>query len=227
MRPPFSPVHLVPLIGLADEVLRRSVRWKVDDPEGLLGEARAGRPLIFACRHGQLWPLLWAVRDCAVTVLASRSGDGELLARVLRRRGFGLVRGSSSRDGTPAAREALRVLREGGRLGLAVDGPRGPRGVVQDGVLRLARSSGIAIVPLRVDGDRAWVARGSWDAFEVPRPGSRLRVSVGSALVVGPTDADLSDSGDRLAAALGGTRQRNLRTSVPAPAWPAPSADLG
>lgn len=227
MRPPFSPVHLVPLIGLADEALRRSVQWSVDDPEGLLDAARAGRPLIFACRHGQLWPLLWAVRDCGVTVLASRSGDGELLARVLGRRGFGLVRGSSSRDGTPAAREALRVLRGGGRLGLAVDGPRGPRGVVQDGVLRLARSSGIAIVPLRVDGDRAWVARGSWDAFEIPRPGSRVVVSVGSALGVGPTEEDLSDAGLRLAAALGGTRYRDPRACAPTPAWPSPSADLG
>lgn len=227
MRPPFSPVHLAPLIGLADAVLRRSVRWRVDDPHDLLGAARAGQPLIFACRHGQLWPLLWAVRGCAVTILASRSGDGELLARVLRRQGFELVRGSSSRDGTPAAREALRVLRQGGRLGLAVDGPRGPRGVVQDGVLRLARSSGVAIVPLRVASEGAWIARGSWDAFEIPRPGQSLVVSVGPALNVGPTDSDLARAGHRLAAELGGTRGRDPQDRSALPRWPEPSADLG
>ena len=43
--------------------------------------------------------------------VVSRSGDGELLARVLRAQGFSLVRGSSSRDGSAAARGVLRALR--------------------------------------------------------------------------------------------------------------------
>ena len=205
MRPPFSPVRLLPLVDLADALLRRTTRWTVDDPHHLLEAARAGRPLIFACRHGQLWPLLWAVQNCAVTVLASRSGDGELLSRVLERRGFGLVRGSSSRDAARAAREALRLLRDGGRLGLAVDGPRGPRGVVQEGVLRLARSAGVAIVPLRVEGSGAWIARGSWDAFEIPRPGSRVVVHVAPALEVQSSADALGRAGTILAARLGGS----------------------
>jgi lysophospholipid acyltransferase (LPLAT)-like uncharacterized protein len=203
MRPPFSPVRLAPVVGLADAALRRLVRWSVKDPDGLLEEARSGRPFVFACLHGQLWPLLWAVRECDVTVLASRSSDGELLARVLRRQGFSIVRGSSSRDGSPAAREALRLLRAGGRIGLAVDGPRGPRGVVQEGVLRLARRAGVRIVPLRTGSERPWIAPGSWDRFEIPRPFQRVQIHVGPALEVGEHPSSYFRSGSALAAVLG------------------------
>ena len=227
MRPPFAPTRLTGLVALADEILRRTVRWRVDDPHGALERARAGQSMIFACRHGQLWPLLWAVRGCGLTILASRSSDGELLARVLEGRGFDLVRGSSSRDGLPAAREALRVLRSGGRLGLAVDGPRGPRGVVQDGPLRLARSAGVPLIPLRVSGSPAWVAPGSWDAFEIPRPGGRLVVDVRPPVEVGPGALGLDAAGARLAAELGGRRAgRQPVGARPAP-FPAAGSDLG
>ncbi len=206
MRPPVSPPRLAGLVALADAVLRRTVRWDVDDSAGVLEHARAGGSMVFACRHGELWPLLWLVRDLDVSILTSRSGDGELLARILERQGFTTLRGSSSSRAISAGRGALRVLRGGGRLGLAVDGPRGPRGLVQDGVLRLARRADVPIVALRRTEGRPWVAPGSWDRFEIPRPGGRLSLRVSAPLHVGPSEAGIEAAGERLAELLGGTR---------------------
>jgi lysophospholipid acyltransferase (LPLAT)-like uncharacterized protein len=206
MRPPVEAPAFAPLVVAADRFLRWSVRWEVTDRSGTLQRAAAGIPMIFACRHGQLWPLLWAVRDCSVSVVVSRSGDGELLARVLEAQGFDLIRGSSSRAATAAAKGAMRVLRAGGRVGMAIDGPRGPRGMVRDGILRIAQHTGVEVVPLRCDGARPWVIPGTWDAFEVPRPLSRPRIHVLAPLRVEAGEEGLTLAGHRLAELLDGYR---------------------
>jgi lysophospholipid acyltransferase (LPLAT)-like uncharacterized protein len=187
-------------------LLRRSVALQIDDRHAVLLRARGGDGLLFACRHGQLVPLLWAMEGLGLSIVVSRSRDGELLARVLRARGFGLIRGSSSRDGRTAAHQVLRALAQGVRVGLAVDGPRGPCAMVQDGVLRLAQSAGTPVVPLRAHLDRSWIAPGSWDCFEVPLPGSRVAVQVGPAVTVDPGPEGLDRAGALLALALGGWR---------------------
>lgn len=228
MHSPIEPRHLAPIVHLGDRFLRRTVRWRVDDPAGSLDRARAGEPMIFACRHGELWPLLWVVQDCDVSILASRSGDGELLARILRRQGFGLLRGSSSAEASAAARAALRLLRGRGRVGLAVDGPKGPRGIVQDGVLRLAQRGDVPIVPLRRVGGDPWIAPGSWDRFEIPRPGDRITVRVLPPLHVPANEAGLQAAGDHLAGLMDGARPRpGEQASAGVGRWSGAPADAG
>ena len=185
MHPPIAPAHLAPLIRAGDAFFRRTTSLSVVDPVGLIERVRAGSPAIFVCRHGQLWPLLWSVRGTGTRVLVSRSEDGELRARLLEGWGFQVSRGSSSRDGMSGARDALRSLRGGVPLGLAVDGPKGPRGEVQEGCVRLASRAGVPLVPLRSRGG-TWVIRSSWDHFEIPRPGGSIQVEAGPEVNVGP-----------------------------------------
>lgn len=212
-----SPRPAVPALHLAYRVLRRTVPRAVDDPHWVLEQARAGSSFVFACRHGQLLPLLWTMEALPLDVVVSRSPDGELLAGVLHRRGFGLIRGSTSEEGLAAARAALRSLRRGRRIGVAVDGPRGPRGQVQDGVLRIARRAGVPIVPLWAEGGASWVAPGSWDRFEVPVPGRRVRVCVGAPVLVREGHGGLDEAGRQVAQALGGWRAAPAVSSVQEP----------
>jgi lysophospholipid acyltransferase (LPLAT)-like uncharacterized protein len=160
----------------------------VDDSHGSIAAARDGRPHLFLCRHGQLLPLLWAMEGIPLRVLVSRSGDGELLARLLLARKFELARGSSSSEGVSAGRAVYRTLAAGISVGLAADGPRGPLGSVHESVLRIAQRSGVAVVGLRVEGGCRWEAPGSWDRFELPLPGRQLTVVAGPARVL-PADA--------------------------------------
>lgn len=214
MHLPIPPRTLAPALELAYRGLRRSVRWHVEDPWGALSDPG---PRILACRHGQLLGALWAMEGRELSVLVSRSGDGDLLSAILHRRGFGVIRGSTTRAGFAAARTALRTLRAGHDLGLAADGPRGPWGQVQAGVPRLAAAADATIVPLTVVGADPWVAPGSWDRFEVPRPLGRLQVLVGAPLRVPPTPDGVATCGRELARALGGSWVAPGSAAPPAP----------
>lgn len=131
-------------------------------------------PCVAAFLHGEQLPLVLLHRDQGFTGMASRSRDGALLAGVLTRLGFGVVRGSSSRGGADALVAALHVLRGGGRVAIAVDGPRGPAGRAAPGAAALARNASVPLVVVRV-GARGWRAR-SWDRFLVPWPFTRVTV---------------------------------------------------
>ncbi len=108
----------------------------------------AGTPVIYAVWHGRilLLPYLYGWRRARV--LASRSRDGELVTRFVRRFGLEAVRGSSSRGGAEALRSLARSLGEGRDAVVVPDGPRGPRETVKPGIVALARVSGAPIVPI-------------------------------------------------------------------------------
>ena len=121
-------------------------------------------------------------------MLASRSRDGELVARWATRFGLGVVRGSSSRGGAEALRELTAVLRAGEDVAIVPDGPRGPRECLQPGVVVLAALTGAPVVPF---GFAARPARrlASWDRFMVPLPFARAAAVFGKPCVIA-RDAD-------------------------------------
>ncbi len=196
----------VPPLRAAYALLRRSVRIRLEGRLEALEAARQGSPRIFACRHGQLLPLLFAVEPYGLSIVISKSRDGELLAALLGPYGFGFVRGSSSLGGRVAALQAMRVLAGGASLGIAVDGPHGPRGMVQEGILRLARRAEVPIVPLVAKGSARIVLRRSWDHFELPLPATSVKVEVKSPVLVGMG----SRGSERGRPQLGGTSRGEL-----------------
>jgi len=145
----------------------------------------SGTPLIYATWHSGVLLLPWLYADRRFRVLTSRSRDGELAARLVRRFGLDAIRGSSSRGGTDALRGLLRSLREGWDVVVVPDGPRGPREVVKPGVVALAAVSGAPIAPVAVGASREW-RLSSWDRFRIPRPGARLVVGFGDPVRVPP-----------------------------------------
>jgi lysophospholipid acyltransferase (LPLAT)-like uncharacterized protein len=83
-----------------------------------------------------------------ISVLSSKSRDGEYIAGVFRYYGVDCVRGSSSSGGGAAIRALLRRTRVGNSLVFTPDGPRGPARVAKAGVIFAAQSSGLPIVPV-------------------------------------------------------------------------------
>jgi len=146
----------------------------------------AHRPIIYAVWHGRilLLPYLYGHRGCSV--LASRSRDGEIVSRLIRRFGLEPVRGSSTRGGGEALRLLTRQLRRGGEVVVVPDGPVGPREVLKSGVIALARLSGAPIVPMAVGASRYWSLR-SWDEFRIPKPFARCVMRFGEPITVAPT----------------------------------------
>lgn len=123
-------------------------------------------------------------RSTPVHILISHHADGELIAQACHRLGVGVVRGSSRHGGTAALMELHRVSRET-HLAVTPDGPRGPRRVLQPGVVRLASQIGLPIVPMGVGFRRCWRAS-SWDRFAAPMPFTAMHIVGGEPTVVPP-----------------------------------------
>ncbi len=155
------------------------VRFVGADPASL------PHPCVYAFLHGLQVPLLRFPRP-RTGVLSSLSADGRVQARVMRGFGFEVIDGSSSRGGARALAGALRLVGRGLDVAVAVDGPRGPRGVVKPGVVYVASRAGAPVVPLSSACARAWRSRRSWDGFALPRPFSRVVVAAGEPLSVPP-----------------------------------------
>jgi lysophospholipid acyltransferase (LPLAT)-like uncharacterized protein len=148
---------------------------------------RLGRRYIYAFYHEvMLFPAYyWAWPE--MHILISDHRDGELITQVVRRLGFGVVRGSTTRGGARALREmTLRIDRD--NLCVTPDGPRGPRRHVHQGLAYLASRTGLPIVGAGMAFRGPWRAR-SWDRFAVPKP-CRAAVCVVPEAVHVPPDAD-------------------------------------
>ncbi len=179
---------LVRLLGI-------TLRLRVSGIEPLLPYWSARRPLIYAMWHGRILMVPWLNARLRRTrgaraprVLASRSADGELVARFVRQFGLAVVRGSSSRGGAAALRGLVAALETSEDVAVIPDGPRGPRERAQPGVVALAALSGAPVVPL------AFAARparrlATWDRFLIPAPFARAAAVFGAPLSM-PRDAD-------------------------------------
>jgi hypothetical protein len=142
---------------------------------------RNGEAVIFACWHDQLLLLPMGYAGSGGQILISRSRDGELIARTVQHLGHHAVRGSSSRGGSAAFKQLLRLAKQPYDLCITPDGPRGPRHQIKDGVVQLARLSGRAVVPMALVSSRGHRFK-SWDKFLLPYPFSRLVYSYGEPL---------------------------------------------
>ena len=178
---------LKPLVSVAGGLLFRllSCTWRrvlsAEDPATL--EFDSGRASVLIFWHGRAFPVLCALRGLPCAVLVSPSKDGELSMAVLRRLGYPIIVGSSSRGGARAMKEMIRTLRGGTTIAVTPDGPRGPIHSVTDGVPFLAHMTRHPIVPVGIHVERAWRLP-SWDRFTVPKPFARVYAHMGTPIEV-------------------------------------------
>jgi len=120
------------LLSLIVRTLFLTGRKRFMGEENLVGFMKTGTPVIIASWHNRLaiTPfnyLARAARGRRLWPIASASKDGAIAAWGLRFLGLKCVRGSSSRHGTRALRQMIRIMRAGDDLAFTPDGPRGPR----------------------------------------------------------------------------------------------------
>ena len=139
-----------------------------------------------ACFHGtMLYPIYHCFRrGYPGVIMVSRSWDGELIDRCLRRWGYFTTRGSSSRGGKEALSGMIELVnQEGFNSGLAVDAPRGPARKVKMGIVVLARETAKPVVPIV-----SWATRkiqfSSWDKMIVPLPFGTIVCAFGKPMEI-------------------------------------------
>jgi lysophospholipid acyltransferase (LPLAT)-like uncharacterized protein len=177
-----------PIIG----VLGRTFRWKVEGTEHYDAVIASGRQPILAFWHGRILASLYYFRHRRIVVITSQNFDGEWIARIITRFGYGTARGSTSRGGARALVQMRRDLADGKPVAFTVDGPRGPARIAQAGAAWLAGATGQPIVPFHIEADRAWTMK-SWDRAQIPKAFSTLAVAIGEPIEVSGTDADTTE----------------------------------
>jgi hypothetical protein len=187
-------------------LLRASVRLRFHGDATIREWERTRRRFLLAFWHRHLLLMRYAYRGDRMSVLVSRSRDGELISRVMAKLGIRTSRGSSSRGGAVGLRDLLREARSGSDIAVTPDGPRGPLREVQPGVVLAAAASGLPLVPVAMAATRAKELR-SWDRMPVPMPLSRVEVVYGEPLLV-PRDARPEEWGPRIGAAIDACERR-------------------
>ena len=174
------------LIALGFRLLQiwaRTLRYEIDDRIGVVGKP-VKENYIGALWHNRLlifpFVLRRFLRNRRGAALISASRDGDLLADAIKRFGFDVVRGSSSRLGASAILQLTDVLASGRDVVITPDGPRGPAYELGPGIIFLAQKSGAPVVPMNMEYSSCWRLK-SWDRFILPRPFAKIRVIVGQS----------------------------------------------
>lgn len=188
--------------------LCRTYRWRIEGAEHYDAVTGAGQQPILALWHGRILPGLHYFRNRGVVVITSQNFDGEWIAGILHKFGFGTARGSTSRGGARALVQLRRDLAGGRPAAFTVDGPRGPARVVQPGVVFLAGATGQPVLPYHIESSRYWTVK-SWDRTQIPKPFSTVALAIGEPIAVEGTDgATLDRKVAEVAAALEQLEQR-------------------
>jgi len=163
--------------------LGHTLRWRVEGLEHLEAILASGRQPVMAFWHGRILPATFYFRHRGIVVITSENFDGEWIARIIERFGYGTARGSTSRGARKAILQLVRDMKRGKPAGFTLDGPRGPARVAQPGAVWLARATGNPLLPFHLEASSHWTMR-SWDRTQIPKPFSTVALSVGTPIEV-------------------------------------------
>jgi hypothetical protein len=168
--------------------LGSTLRWRTEGLEHFHGILASGRQPIMAFWHGRILSATYYFRRRGIVVITSENFDGEWIAGIIERFGYGTARGSTSRGGRRALLQLTRDMAAGKPAGFTIDGPRGPARIAQPGAIWLAKATGNPVLPFHLEASRHWTM-GSWDRTQIPRPFSTVALAVGEPFDV-PRDAN-------------------------------------
>ena len=204
-------------------LLRKTCRFEGVHLENLMSAFHNASGAIISVAHQSLLATVLFFDGLPATLLASLSKDGEIIANVLKARGFDVVRGSSSKGGSLALAELHKALAEGSVLGITIDGPRGPPCVPKLGTSLLAYEQKKPVYFIEIHpkcggvlaklGIPGFVRMGSWDKFLLPLPFGHFSVTAHALGLQVSTEVEGS-AALGAAAALGATTAEAMKRAT-------------
>jgi lysophospholipid acyltransferase (LPLAT)-like uncharacterized protein len=175
----------------------KTIRYETEGWENFERIEQSGKIPIYCFWHNRIFAGTYFFRNRGIVVITSQSFDGEYIARFIRRFGYGAVRGSSTRGGTGALIEMIRLMKRGLPTGFTVDGPKGPKYVAKSGAVLLAKKTGNPMMPFVVETENFWTIN-SWDKLRIPKPFTRARVFIAEPVYVAAEASEIEIENKRL-----------------------------
>ena len=180
---------LTPLFVILLKSIWALYRFEIRGEENFRELVATRQPVVFAFWHeGLLVVCRYMAELLAIgyrlTFLISPSVDGEFGVQILARFGSRAVRGSARRSGAAALRRLLATIRDEGQSPcITLDGSKGPRRYCKPGAIMVARMAEVPLVPIGFAARKAWRLP-SWDRHLIPRPFSKVAITVGDPYTV-------------------------------------------
>ncbi len=148
-------------------MLCKSLKVKSINKEVIENLNNEKQNFVIAFWHGTML-LPWYIHgDPSFAALTSKSKDGDLLAKLLKKWNYNVVRGSSSAGGDVALGIMIDYAKNKYSIAVTPDGPRGPKKKFKAGAVITSKKSNIPLVLAGVGYKRRKVLK-NWDTFEVP-----------------------------------------------------------
>lgn len=151
----------------------------------LLKLVNSGKPVMVCVWHGRLLFPSWYIRlkYTNLHAIASRHTDAEIMARILKRWGYGLIRGSTRKRGRAVVEKMAGIFKNGGIVAVTNDGPKGPARIAKAGSTSLAMKYNAQIITITGSASKYWQLK-SWDRFMLPKPFGKIEIIVSSPLEI-------------------------------------------
>ena len=142
------------------------------------GAVKSNSPLLLCVWHGRLIYDIYFFKKKQYNLwaLISTHRDAEVLANIMKRWKFNLVRGSSTRGWKHAIVEIQKKLKDPTSIvAVTCDGPKGPAKIAKPGSIKLALKNNAQIITMSSTCSKFFEFN-SWDNFRIPKPFSKIDI---------------------------------------------------
>jgi len=160
-------------------------RVKIIGEENLKKVIENKEKIIFVLWHGNYTLLFTYFHIPKAVALVEASFRGNYISELAKRSGFQIIKASSPSWGM---RRMLKIVKDGYKLFITVDGPHGPAYEVKPGIIYLAQKSKAKIIPLSIVAQEGIFIR-RWDNHFLPFPFNQVVVSIGDPIEVKTNDS--------------------------------------
>ena len=190
-RQAYRILPLFPLFGrLVISGLGGTLRVRYSGEGSVLKMVEERRPFVLVFLHGRQFLLVHGLRGWPLAIMTGISYMGEIQSRILEGFGITTIMGSSKGGGARVLAQMVKLVRSGMVGAFAVDGPRGPYGVVKPGAVYVAKKLGVPLVPVTTSAASSTLITSAWDRYLLPFPFSRCLIHFGEVIHL---DNDLDD----------------------------------
>ncbi len=167
------------------DILCRSLRIKIINRDAVDKFEKENINYVLAFWHGTMLLPWFLNRNKNFAGLTSKSKDGDLLAKILRKWNYRVLRGSSSEGGDVALALMVDFARNGYSIAITPDGPKGPPFSLKAGAVVAARKAGLPLVLMGIGFKKKKLLK-SWDKFQIPMFFTRANVIYSDPVFAGP-----------------------------------------
>ena len=155
----------------------------INGEEHLFNLINSDKPIMVCVWHGRLLFPSWYIRlkTTNLYAIASRHTDAEIMARILNKWGYGLIRGSTRKGGKEVVKKMVEIFKNSGIVAVTNDGPKGPPRIAKAGSTGLALQYNVQIITITGSATKYWQMK-SWDRFMLPKPFGRIQLIISPPL---------------------------------------------